>query len=128
MRASQSLFNVGKMKELAQMRHQNNRASKTVDRSANGGNNAVKDRQKNTGANNASVQHAMSSLSGVRDSKKFGEVLDKMFVPTVQAYRQKEKERPFRRPTQNPRPSKGSSSPSQRAAARQRYEAKQRLI
>ena len=33
------------------------------------------------------VQHAMSSLSGVRDSKKFGEVLDKMFVPTVQAYR-----------------------------------------
>jgi len=29
------------------------------------------------------VQHAMSSLSGVRDSKKFGEVLDKMFVPTV---------------------------------------------
>ncbi len=41
----------------------------------------------------------MSSLSGVRDSKKFGEVLEKMFVPTVQAYRQKEKERPFRRPT-----------------------------
>ena len=64
------------------------------------------------------VQHAMSSLSGVRDSKKFGEVLDKMFVPTVQAYRQKEKERPFRRPTQNPRPAKGSSSPSQRAAAK----------
>jgi len=70
------------------------------------------------------VQHAMSSLSGVRDSKKFGEVLEKMFVPTVQAYRQKEKDRPFRRPTQNPRPSKESATPGQRAAARQRYEAK----
>jgi len=33
------------------------------------------------------VQHAMSSLDGVRDSKKFNEVIDKLFMPTVQAYR-----------------------------------------
>ena len=29
------------------------------------------------------AQHAISSLSGVKDSKKFGEIIDKMFVPTV---------------------------------------------
>ena len=72
------------------------------------------------------IQHAMSQLDGVRDSKKFGEVLDKMFVPTVQAYCNKEKEKPFRRPTQAVRPTK--SSAGQRAAAKQRNEAKQRLI
>lgn len=64
----------------------------------------------------------MSSLTGVKDSKKFSEIIDKMFVPTVQAYRQKEKEIPFRRPTQNPRPQRNSTSPSKRAAAIKRRE------
>lgn len=110
-----------KMKEQALL-GLNARTSRTVDRSgadlltpakkhgSGGASSAAKDINM--------VQHAISSLSGVRDSKKFGEVLEKMFVPTVQAYRQKEKDRPFRRPTMNPCRSKGSTSPGQRAAAR----------
>ena len=108
---------MNKMKELAQLRQQTNaaRTSRTIERESknqsspaenSNGLSAYEERKdaatKGNAAANLSVnmvQHAMSSLSGVRDSKKFGEVLDKMFVPTVQAYRQKEKERPFRRPT-----------------------------
>ena len=60
----------------------NSRTSRTVDRvgvdSPEPGKKIPKD-----GNNINMVQHAMSSLSGVRDSKKFGEVLEKMFVPTV---------------------------------------------
>jgi len=80
----------------------NSRTSRTIDRSAAGAITPSKKHGSGVAGKDSSinmVQHAMSSLSGVRDSKKFGEVLEKMFVPTVQAYRQKEKDRPFRRPT-----------------------------
>ena len=100
-RAHGSLFNLNKMKELAQLRQQTNtaRTSRTVERGTNssdaesptlpGKKSANGGKQEIAGKNQSinMVQHAMSSLSGVRDSKKFGEVLDKMFVPTVQAYR-----------------------------------------
>ena len=136
MRVSQFLFNLDKMKEQARdALLKQARTSRTVATRPSSGvasrvssSSSLDTRDKAAGKNIDVVQHAISSLSGVRDSKQFGEVLDVLFVPTVQAYRQKEKERPFRRPTQNPRPSRHSSSPSQRAAARQRYEAKQKLI
>ena len=46
---------------------------------------------------------AVASLSRVTDSQKFSEIIDQMSVPTVSVYR-RDKEKPFRRPTQNPRP------------------------
>jgi len=147
-RVSQFLFNVDKMKEDVHTAAVANRVkSNTADQnvlasmqaSVSSDNSSKKNQDnsdedengksrfgKNTSLSIA--QHAISSLSNVKDSKRFGEIIDKMFVPTVQAYRQKEKERPFRRPTMNPRPSKGSSSPSQRLAARQRLEAKKQLL
>ena len=70
-----------------------------------------------------SSQHTINSLSKVgKDKAKFSEIIDQMFVPTVEPYRQREKEKPFRRPTLNP--TRQSQTPSQRAAARQRMEAK----
>lgn len=44
---------------------------------------------------------AIFSLSCVKDSAEFSEIIDKMSVPTVQAYREKESLVSYRRPTQN---------------------------
>lgn len=44
---------------------------------------------------------AIFNLSCVKDSAEFSEIIDKMSVPTVQAYREKNSDVSFRRPTQN---------------------------
>ena len=87
------------MRELTQLRQQISRTSRNNNTERNENLISVKKTDESDGGENSGnfypirsnkvqdsinmVQHAMSSLSGVRDSKKFGEVLDKMFVPTV---------------------------------------------
>ena len=44
---------------------------------------------------------AIFSLSCVKDSAEFSEIIDKISVPTVQAYREKNSHVSYRRPTQN---------------------------
>lgn len=70
---------------------------------------------------------AISSLSGVKDSAKFSELLDKISVPTVQAFRDKNESVSYRRPTQNPQRSTKRSMQAQ-SASRQRLEHKQQLL
>ena len=74
----------------------------------------------------------MNSLSEVEgDSQKFSEIIDKMSVPTVQTYKHSTKEKPFRRPTQNPiRQNRSSASARAEKSKRdkEREERKKKLI
>lgn len=56
--------------------------------------------RKDETARRSKAQHTINSLSKLgKDKARFNEIIDQMFVPTVEPYRRREKEKPFRRPT-----------------------------
>lgn len=50
-------------------------------------------------ASTTSSKPTILNMNGVNTSEKFKEIIDYMFIPTVTAYKKKEKQREFRRPT-----------------------------